>query len=87
MQGEHSGLQLTTIKEASEEGQLTILLEVITSMQEPSWLTAFQPSYAGEPKLWRLTREDGSGAVEEVVAAIQGIICKKDMPPFEERIR
>lgn len=88
MQSGHSGLQLTTIKEASEEGQLLILLEVtFTSMQDPSWLTAFQPSHAGEPKLWRLTREDGSGAVEEVVAAIQGIICKKDMPPFEERIR
>jgi len=66
---------------------MIMLDPMFTSVQDASWLAAFQPNYAGEPKLWRLTRDDGSGAIEEVVAAVQGIICKKDMPPFEERIR
>jgi hypothetical protein len=34
-----------------------------------------------------MTKGDGAEETEEIVASIQGIICKKDMPPFEERIR
>jgi hypothetical protein len=39
------------------------------------------------PKLWRLTKCDNAEEIEEVVASIQGIICKKDLPPFVEHIR
>jgi len=50
-------------------------------------MSNLQPIYGREPRLWHLTRGDGAGGIEEVVALIQGIICKKDMPPFGERVR
>src|SRR5438309_5641290 len=50
-------------------------------------MSNLQPVYGGEPRLWRLTRGDSAGGIEEVVALIQGIICKKDMPPFGECVR
>jgi hypothetical protein len=50
-------------------------------------MSDFNPVYGGVPRQWRLTRSDGSDGIEEVVASIQGIICRKDLPPFVERIR
>jgi len=50
-------------------------------------MSSFQPIYGREPRLWCLTREDGVDGVKEVVASIQGIIYKKNMPPFGEHIR
>ncbi len=50
-------------------------------------MSNLQPIYGREPRLWHLTRGDSAGGIKEVVALIQGIICKKDMPPFGERVR
>ncbi len=50
-------------------------------------MSTFNPVYGGMPRLWRLTKSDGADGIEEVVASIQGIMCKKDLPPFVERIR
>jgi hypothetical protein len=88
VQSEHSGLQLAKIKEASISAVSTIIIFFHSSPpQDPLWLSIYQLTYAGEPKLWCLTRDDGSGGIEEIVAGIQGIICKEDMPPFTERVR
>ena len=37
-----------------------------------------------EGAIWRLIRDDGD-MPEEVVTSFQGIICKKDLPPFMEK--
>ena len=37
--------------------------------------------------LGRLLQDDGAGEAEEVVAAFQGVICKKDLPPVADKIR
>jgi len=87
MQSKHSELQLTRIKQASKEVNSYITLHISHSHQDPSWMTSFQPTYGGEPRLWCLMRADGTDGIEEVVASIEGIICKKDMPPFWEHVR
>lgn len=50
-------------------------------------MSNINPFYGGVPNLWRLAKSDGSDGIEEVVSSIHGIICKKDLPPFLERIR
>lgn len=50
-------------------------------------MSTFDTVYGGEPPKWRLTKSDGADGIEEAVVSIQGIICKKDLPPMEERIR
>jgi hypothetical protein len=50
-------------------------------------MTNYKPIYGGVPQVWRLTRTDNMGGVEEVVASVQGVLCKKDLPPFEQRIK
>lgn len=37
--------------------------------------------------IWRLAYSiDNQGGVEEVVTSMQGILCKADLPPFNEKI-
>ena len=37
--------------------------------------------------IWRLAYSiDDQGGVEEVVTSMQGILCKADLPPFNEKI-
>jgi len=38
-----------------------------------------------EGAIWRLIRKDGEEMSEEVVTSFQGILCKKDLPPFTEK--
>jgi hypothetical protein len=39
-----------------------------------------------EGAIWRLIRKDDDEDMpEEVVASFQGILCKKDLPPFTEK--
>ena len=38
-----------------------------------------------EGAIWRLVRRDDGGMPEEVVTSFQGILCKKDLPPFTEK--
>ncbi|KAJ3493814.1 hypothetical protein NLJ89_g10931 [Agrocybe chaxingu] len=57
-------------------------------LQAANWLTAYEVMRGGEPEAWRLTTEnaeDASGR-EEVVATMQGILFKKDLPPFTNKI-
>ena len=44
-------------------------------------------SYAVEQEgaIWRLVRKDDGDMPEEVVTSFQGILCKKDLPPFAEK--
>ena len=44
-------------------------------------------SYAVEQEgaIWRLLRKDDGDMTEEVVTSFQGILCKKDLPPFTEK--
>jgi hypothetical protein len=89
VQNAHSGLQLVNIKQARQMRLHAKEVDLIFpfSCQDPTWMSTFNPVYGGVPRLWRLTKSDGADGIEEVVAAIQGIICKKDLPPFMERIR
>jgi hypothetical protein len=46
------------------------------------------PTYRAEKfgGIWRLiNRREESGDDEEVVASFQGILCKIDLPPFNEK--
>ena len=88
-QSAHSGLQLVNIKQASRACCKRTLANSHLTMpfQDPSWMSTLVPVYGGVPRLWRLTKSDGAEGIEEVVASIQGIICKKDLPPFLERMR
>ena len=37
--------------------------------------------------IWRLAYSiDNQGGVEEVIMTIQGILCKADLPPFNEKM-
>jgi hypothetical protein len=47
----------------------------------------YEPVYAGTPHLWQMAINYEGGSKEELVANVQGILCRKDLPPFQEKIR
>ncbi|KAF8897107.1 hypothetical protein CPB84DRAFT_1848029 [Gymnopilus junonius] len=67
------------------------MLHLSEMMNEPNWATKYEPLHCGVPAAWRLIQQ-GPGGIEdrsnkeEVVVAIQGIVAKKDLPPFEEKV-
>jgi hypothetical protein len=38
-----------------------------------------------EGAIWHLIQKDDEDMPEEVVTSFQGILCKKDLPPFTEK--
>lgn len=38
----------------------------------------------GEPSEWRLVTRLEDGKVQEVIVSIQGVLCKKDLPPVDK---
>ena len=55
--------------------------------QVPLWTTKYEPVYGGTPPLWQMGINHKDGSKEELVANVQGILYRKDLPPFQEKIR
>ncbi|KAF8896892.1 hypothetical protein CPB84DRAFT_1848068 [Gymnopilus junonius] len=57
-----------------------------------NWAHLYEPEHVGIPKAWRLINQvahmqnNARAPREEVVLTVQGIIAKKDLPPFEDKI-
>ncbi|KAF8902970.1 hypothetical protein CPB84DRAFT_1846097 [Gymnopilus junonius] len=57
-----------------------------------NWAHMYEPEHVGVPKAWRLIKQvahmqnNARAPREEVVLMVQGIIAKKDLPPFEDKI-
>ena len=43
----------------------------------------YRPMFSGEPPMWRLVRQCEDG-LEEGVFRFQGVICRKDLPPYDK---
>jgi hypothetical protein len=76
----HSNLQLRSMFEVRSHTADACKNRVDVNEQGDS-------SYAVEQEgaIWRLVRRDDGDMPEEVVTSFQGILCKKDLPPFTER--
>ena len=55
--------------------------------QVPLWTTKYEPVYGGTPPLWQMGINHKDGSKEELVANVQGILYRKNLPPFQEKIR
>jgi hypothetical protein len=38
-----------------------------------------------EGEIWHFIQKDDEDMPEEVITSFQGILCKKDLPPFTEK--
>ena len=60
--------------------------------QDSNWASLYDAVLTGTPPIWLLVHAQGEEAggdqaLEEVVLSVQGIIYRKDLPPFLEKIR
>ena len=72
---------LNTIREECENNKHGIL--PLAKMFEP----ANDKIYRGvkDGAIWRLVFKDEHGMLEEVITSIQGILCKAELPPFNNK--
>lgn len=80
-----NNIQLAEITQVSTSS--SIRQQSLISKQVPMWTTKYEPVYGGTPPLWRMAINHEGGNKEELVATVQGILYKKDLPPFQEKIR
>ena len=45
-------------------------------------------THSDRPQLWciTMTSMEEAGQVEEVILCVQGVLCRKDLPPVESRL-
>ncbi|KAF8873860.1 hypothetical protein CPB84DRAFT_1753149 [Gymnopilus junonius] len=59
-------------------------------VKDENWTTKYDVTYCGTPAVWRIlectVETDSGSAACEAILTIQGVIAKKDLLPFEEKI-